>query len=124
MWIGESEGIEFNLVELPKVFGKSGGFSHLLFFTIWGFESLEELPGLEEGAMAYLEEFVLEEFVLWDCPKLKKVPEGLEQLKKLKQLNYGCSGTNGWSEILKEGGEYWKKIKAINPSITITIRGL
>ncbi|GLJ14391.1 hypothetical protein SUGI_0232480 [Cryptomeria japonica] len=57
--------------ELPKAFGKSGGFLHLRFFTIQLFLKLEEFPKLEEGAMACLE----------------------ERLKRLKVFDYTDSGT-------------------------------
>ncbi|GLJ52673.1 hypothetical protein SUGI_1121070 [Cryptomeria japonica] len=99
--------------ELPKAFGKSWGFSQLRILSICSFSSLEEFPGLEEGAMA-----CLQKFSILGCPKVKEV-EGLEQLKRLELLD--CRGTNEWLETLKEGGEYWKKIKSINPHVTITI---
>lgn len=101
--------------ELPKAFGKPGGFSKLRFFTIQYFSELEEFPELEGGAMA-----CLEELRLLTCKNLKKVGEGLEQLERLKEFNYNGSGTNEVREALREGGEYWNKIKAINPYVTIT----
>ncbi|GLJ14876.1 hypothetical protein SUGI_0242020 [Cryptomeria japonica] len=99
--------------ELPKAFGKSGGFPHLRFFAIWGLEELEEFPELEEGAMACLEEFRLQA-----CHKVKKVGEGLQNLERLKLFNY--YRTSELRETFKEGGEYWNKIKVINPEVTIT----
>ncbi|GLJ30504.1 hypothetical protein SUGI_0603710 [Cryptomeria japonica] len=45
--------------ELPKAFGKSGGFPRLRFFKIQYFDELEEFPELEEGAMACLEKLVI-----------------------------------------------------------------
>ncbi|GLJ14382.1 hypothetical protein SUGI_0232370 [Cryptomeria japonica] len=101
-------------IELPKAFGKSGGFPSLRFLTINYFSILEELPELEEGAMVFLEEFRL-----WNCMKVKKVGEGSERLKRLKEFKYYGSGTNEVRELLKEGGEYWNKIIGNNPHVTI-----
>lgn len=65
--------------ELPKSFGKSGGFPHLRFFRIEEFSELVEFPELEEGAMACLEELKLVR-----CPNVKKVGKALERLRRLK----------------------------------------
>ncbi|GLJ21379.1 hypothetical protein SUGI_0393480 [Cryptomeria japonica] len=96
--------------ELPKAFGKAGGFPQLRFLKIDWFRELEEFPELEEGAMA-----CLEELKLWSCPKVKKVGEGLERLKRLRVFDYSRSGTSEVKEKFKEGGEYWHKIKSNNP---------
>ncbi|XP_057855862.2 putative disease resistance protein RGA3 [Cryptomeria japonica] len=102
--------------EFPLAFGESRGFPQLRILKIYSFSSLEEFPELEDGAMA-----CLQQFNLWFCPKVKKV-EGLERLKNLERFHYYDSGgTNEWWETLKEGGEYWNKIKAINSHVTITI---
>ncbi|GLJ14365.1 hypothetical protein SUGI_0232100 [Cryptomeria japonica] len=98
--------------ELPKAFGNSGRFSHLRFFSIQDINELEGLPELEEGAMACLEELNIEH-----CRNLKKVGDGLERLKRLKLFNYCDSGTKEVREALKDGGEYCKKIKFINPHV-------
>ncbi|GLJ52511.1 hypothetical protein SUGI_1117660 [Cryptomeria japonica] len=101
--------------KLPEAFGKSGGFPQLRFLQITNFSSLEELPTLEEGAMV-----CLEQFLLFLCPKVKKV-EGLEQLKRLEEFSFYDSGMmSNWWKTLYEDGEYWKKIKAINPQVNIT----
>ncbi|GLJ14374.1 hypothetical protein SUGI_0232250 [Cryptomeria japonica] len=86
-----------NCKELPKAFGKSGGFPRLRFFIINYFPKLEEFPELE-GAMACLE----------------------ERLERLKVFDYSCSGTYEVREASKEGGVYRNKIKAINSGVTIT----
>ncbi|GLJ52256.1 hypothetical protein SUGI_1111620 [Cryptomeria japonica] len=100
--------------ELPKAFGKSGGFPHLRFLGIYYFDELEEFPEMEDGGMAWLEKLGI-----YDCKKLNKVGDGLERLKRLKEINLRRSGIDELRETLKEGGIYWKRIKAINPHITI-----
>ncbi|GLJ21399.1 hypothetical protein SUGI_0393980 [Cryptomeria japonica] len=101
--------------ELPKAFGKAGGFPQLRFLKIGWFRELEEFPELEEGAMA-----CLEELVLFMCLKVKKVGEGLERLKRLRVFDYHESGTSEVKEKFKEGGEYWHKIKSNNPHLIIS----
>ncbi|GLJ52386.1 hypothetical protein SUGI_1114350 [Cryptomeria japonica] len=102
--------------ELPRAFGKSGGFPQLRFLEISEFPELEEFPEMEDGAMAYLEELEL-----CSCGKLNKVGEGLEGLKRLKKISLFDSGMSELREMLKEGGTYWKKIKDKNPHITIDV---
>ncbi|GLJ52385.1 hypothetical protein SUGI_1114340 [Cryptomeria japonica] len=97
--------------ELPRAFGKSGGFPQLRFLEISEFPELEEFPEMEDGAMA-----CLEELELCSCGKLNKVGEGLEGLKSLKKICLTESGN-----MLEEGGTYWKKIKDKNPQITIDV---
>ncbi|GLJ19482.1 hypothetical protein SUGI_0351760 [Cryptomeria japonica] len=100
--------------EVPKAFGRSSGFSKLRLLEILDFPLLEELPDLEDGAMA-----VLKIFGLIGCPRVKKVPEGLDRLRGLKELSYGFSGTDQFRDGLSEGGEVWNKIKAQNPHVSI-----
>ncbi|GLJ52452.1 hypothetical protein SUGI_1115600 [Cryptomeria japonica] len=100
--------------EVPKAFGKSGGFPHLRFFSIHDFPELEEFPEIEDGAMPWLEKLEL-----WRCRKLNKVGEGLERLKRLKEFNFELSEKDELREMLKEGGIYWEKIKTANPEIII-----
>ncbi|GLJ30503.1 hypothetical protein SUGI_0603690 [Cryptomeria japonica] len=57
----------FRCRELPKAFGKSGGFPRLRFFRIEYFYELEEFPELEEGGMA-----CLEKLEIVDCDKVKR----------------------------------------------------
>ncbi|GLJ19199.1 hypothetical protein SUGI_0344910 [Cryptomeria japonica] len=99
---------------VSKAFGKSSGFPKLRFLNIEDFNLLEELPDLEDGAMAVLERFHLE----W-CPRVKKVPQGLERLRRLKELVYYETGTNEFRARLNEGGEVWNKIKTKNPHVDI-----
>ncbi|GLJ52550.1 hypothetical protein SUGI_1118300 [Cryptomeria japonica] len=103
--------------KFPNGFGKSGGFPHLHFLWILGFPELEEFPEMEDRAMACLEKLGLSQ-----CRKVNKVGEGLERLKSLKDISFKYSGTNELREMLKEGGIYWKIIKAINPQITVLVR--
>ncbi|GLJ19571.1 hypothetical protein SUGI_0353670 [Cryptomeria japonica] len=100
--------------ELPEKFGESGGFPKLVRLMINEFPLLEELPALEEGAMQRLE-------VLWiyNCPRVKKVPEGLDLLSRLKAIDVE-QASGELEERLKEGGEDWLKIKANNPNIEIS----
>lgn len=84
---------------------------------IESFDELEEVSEWEEGAMACLEELVLA-----GCPKVKKVGEGLKHLKRLKLFSYQALGTTEAKEKFKEGGEFWDKIKSINPQVNIVIR--
>ncbi|GLJ53657.1 hypothetical protein SUGI_1144500 [Cryptomeria japonica] len=100
--------------ELPKAFVKSGGFPQLRILQLYSFSSLTEFPEFKDGAMASLQQFNL-----WYCPKVKKV-EGLHLLKKLERFNYYDSeGENECWETIKKGGEYWNRIKAINPHVAI-----
>ncbi|GLJ20148.1 hypothetical protein SUGI_0365760 [Cryptomeria japonica] len=101
--------------ELPKKFGESGGFPKLVRLFMYDFPLLEELPALEEGAMQRLE-------VLWiyDCLRVKKIPDGLERLRRLKGIDVEQASSE-LAERLKEGGEDWNKIKANNSNIEICI---
>ncbi|GLJ52626.1 hypothetical protein SUGI_1120070 [Cryptomeria japonica] len=105
--------------ELPKAFGKSGGFPQLRILHLDGLVSLEEIPELEDGAMPCLQEFRIYQCGgINDSPKLKKV-EGLERLKRLKIFYCRKSTLHESWESLEEGGEYWNKIKVINPRVHI-----
>ncbi|GLJ34966.1 hypothetical protein SUGI_0703660 [Cryptomeria japonica] len=89
--------------ELPKVFGKPSGFPKLRFLTIMNFSNLEVLPDLEDGAMPFLQEFYV-----GSCPRVKKVPEGLEWLTKLKKFYY----TGNENDELNRGQQFWDNIRA------------
>ncbi|XP_057873206.2 putative disease resistance protein RGA3 [Cryptomeria japonica] len=73
--------------ELPNGFGESGGFPQLRLFWISSFTLLEEFPELEEGTMP-----CLENFYLFNCPKLKL--KRFERLKRLKGFNSNSTWTN------------------------------
>ncbi|GLJ13077.1 hypothetical protein SUGI_0204730 [Cryptomeria japonica] len=98
--------------EIAEAFGKSGGFPKLRFLLIKDFPGLEEFPKLEDGAMPRLEVFKLQE-----CNRLRKVPEGLEELKMLKEFNHDYTGTDGLRDRLREGGQDWQKVKTLNPQL-------
>ncbi|GLJ19860.1 hypothetical protein SUGI_0359920 [Cryptomeria japonica] len=101
-----------NCKALPKGFGKPGGFPQLRFFRIDGFEVLEELPKLEDGAMPRLE--ILQ---VGFCENLKKLPCGLQLLKSLKECHlYYMKETQ-----MSESGELLKKLKANNPNVKIEV---
>ncbi|GLJ19693.1 hypothetical protein SUGI_0356700 [Cryptomeria japonica] len=104
--------------ELPEDFGKTSGFPNLRFLTISGFPLLEKLPDFEDGAMP-----VMENFRLVLCPRMKKVPQGLERLRRLREFYYRGTGTDEFRERLNEGGEVWIKMKEKNPYVRIR-RGL
>ncbi|GLJ19630.1 hypothetical protein SUGI_0355530 [Cryptomeria japonica] len=55
------------------------------------------------------------------CPLVKKVPEGLEQLKRLKRISVVVA-SGELEDRLKEGGEDWNKIKVKNSNIVIVIK--
>ncbi|GLJ19578.1 hypothetical protein SUGI_0353950 [Cryptomeria japonica] len=101
--------------KLPKNFGESGRFPKLIRLMLYRFPFLEELPALEEGAMQ-----CLEVLMMGDCPQVKKVPEGLERLRRLKRIRLHQESVE-LEERLKEGGEDWNKIKANNPNIQIDL---
>ncbi|XP_059074827.1 disease resistance protein RPM1-like [Cryptomeria japonica] len=100
--------------EIPKAFGKSAGFPKLRFLIIKDFPVLKELPDLEDGAMGMVE--ILH---IVKCGRVKKVPEGVEGLRKLRVFRYGETGTDQFRESLREDGEVWNKIKAKNPHVDI-----
>ncbi|GLJ43076.1 hypothetical protein SUGI_0894090 [Cryptomeria japonica] len=75
--------------QVPKAFGKSSGFHMLRYLVISDFPLLEEWPDLEDGSMILLELSILE----W-CPKLKKIPEGLERLGRLREFSYVGTGND------------------------------
>ncbi|GLJ19703.1 hypothetical protein SUGI_0357000 [Cryptomeria japonica] len=102
--------------ELPKEFGESGGFPKLANMQIQDFPLLEELPALEEGAMQVLELLIID-----NCPRVKRVPEGLERLRRLKNIDVYKEASGELEERLKEGGEDWNKIKADNTRVEIYI---
>ncbi|GLJ20106.1 hypothetical protein SUGI_0364780 [Cryptomeria japonica] len=98
---------------LPKGFGKPGGFSQLRYLEIDHFSVLEELPELEDGAMPCLE--ILN---VTYCSRLKKVPRGLELLRRLKKCDFKETGVG---DMFEEGGELWNKIKSNNPNVRIKL---
>ncbi|KAH9319172.1 hypothetical protein KI387_020941 [Taxus chinensis] len=102
---------------LPEGFGKPRGFPQLRYLLILAFDVLEELPDLEEGAMP-----LLERLEVGNCRNVKKVPCGLELLKSLKVCDFRMADTNNvFGKELEEGGEYWNKIKANIPNLTIRL---
>eukprot|EP01018_Ginkgo_biloba_P014692 Gb_27427 [translate_table: standard] len=89
-------------LKLRKEFGKSGGFPKLERLDVISFDSLEEFPELEDGAMPRLKSLR----VLF-CERVKKRPDEIERLINLEQIY--VSNCGGW-ETMKTGGEDWKKL--------------
>jgi len=74
------------LSRLPEEFGENGAFSLLEIFSLVGLEKLEELPKIEEGAMASLQIFTI-----MDCQALTMLPLSYFELKTLQKLRiYDC----------------------------------
>ncbi|GLJ19565.1 hypothetical protein SUGI_0353600 [Cryptomeria japonica] len=71
-------GSDLRCRELPKNFSERGGFPKLSRMAIFEFPLLEELPALEKGAMQRLEAIGL-----YNCPRIKKVPEGIVVVRGL-----------------------------------------
>ncbi|GLJ19575.1 hypothetical protein SUGI_0353750 [Cryptomeria japonica] len=109
-------GWDLRCRQLPNNFGICGGFPKLVRLLIHDFPLLEELPELEEGAMQRLEVLAI-----GNCPQVKKVPEGMGQLRKLKVIKVVNEASGELEERLKEGGEDWNKIKASNSCMEIKI---
>ncbi|XP_059065059.1 putative disease resistance protein RGA3 [Cryptomeria japonica] len=102
---------------LPKGFGKPSGFPKLRFLHIQNFSHLEELPDLEDRAMA-----VLEEFYVGFCPRVSKVPEGLEWLTKLRKVYYTGDRTDGLNKSRKIWDEFRQNIEDENgPRVKIIL---
>ncbi|KAH9323013.1 hypothetical protein KI387_017652 [Taxus chinensis] len=93
--------------DLPKPFGKPSGFPNLRYLRIEYFTVLEEFPELEDGAMPCLEEFELA-----DCWWVKKVGEGLEMLKSLKELRF-----RGWKNLYIEDANRLKIVRDVLPQV-------
>eukprot|EP01018_Ginkgo_biloba_P008405 Gb_25803 [translate_table: standard] len=90
-------------LKLRTEFGKSGGFPKLELLDLMTFRRLEEFPKLEDGAMP-----CLKSLTVWNCERLKKRPDGIEQLINLEEIDVDDCG--GW-ETMKAGREDWKKLK-------------
>ncbi|XP_057859270.2 putative disease resistance protein RGA3 [Cryptomeria japonica] len=70
--------------EVPKAFGKSGGFPHLRFLFIDEFPKLEEFLEMEDGAMTCLEKLRLR-----NCEKVNKMGEGLDSRRSILEVSQG-----------------------------------
>ncbi|GLJ20366.1 hypothetical protein SUGI_0369820 [Cryptomeria japonica] len=99
---------------LPPTFGESSGFQKLRFLEISEFPLLEELPEFDDRTMPRLEKLSIN-----SCTSLKKVPDGLEHLKRLKRIQVSASPVI--RSALEGGGVYRTKIKANNPNVVIDL---
>eukprot|EP01018_Ginkgo_biloba_P024540 Gb_04766 [translate_table: standard] len=95
---GENVQARAALVELPKAehvvavdgwvikpawgFGRSGAFPVLKLLCLRDLIEVQELPALEEGSMPHLQVLGVEL-----CARVKRLPEGMEQLNELKVLS-------------------------------------
>ncbi|GLJ20028.1 hypothetical protein SUGI_0363200 [Cryptomeria japonica] len=82
-----------------------GGFPKLLNLHIREFPLLEKLPAWEVEAMQRLGGLYI-----GNCLRVKKVPEGLQQLMGLKWIVVE-QASGELEERLKEGGKDWNKLK-------------
>lgn len=74
------------LKRFPNEFGEMGAFPSLEIYSLVELNQLEELPVVEEGAMASLQIFTVME-----CPALRPLPYSYLDLKTVKKLRiYGC----------------------------------
>lgn len=99
--------------QLGKDFCRAGGFPKLEHLTVASFE-LEEWTELEEGALSCLKLLHLH-----SCSKLRMLPEGLQFVTTLKQLNL-YPLLNEHEEKLKPGGPENYKISHI-PEISFIL---
>jgi ribosomal protein L37E len=83
-----------------------GGFPQLQKLSIYRLEEWEEWI-VEQGSMPFLHTLYID-----DCPKLKKLPDGLQFIYSLKNLKI----SERWKERLSEGGEEYYKVQHI-PSV-------
>ncbi|KAL5707891.1 hypothetical protein ACHQM5_018743 [Ranunculus cassubicifolius] len=102
---------EGNFVHKRIVCSRSG-FPQLQHLRLEYLEELEEWI-VEKGAMPCLIALVID-----SCRRLKKIPEGVKFLTKLKQLDV-IEMPKTFRERVKEGAEDWQSVQHIS-SITIT----
>ncbi|XP_058115157.1 putative disease resistance protein At1g50180 [Magnolia sinica] len=88
------------------------GFPRLEFFYIKELFQLEEWR-LGEGAMRSLLNLQI-----WDCPQMKKLPEGLQHVTTLEKLELWSMSDEFNGRLEEDDGEDWHKFKHI-PSIDI-----
>ncbi|KAL5708277.1 hypothetical protein ACHQM5_019091 [Ranunculus cassubicifolius] len=105
------EYLEFYELKCKRMVCSRDGFPQLQHLSLHDLKELEEWI-VEEGAMPCLTTLLIRY-----CKKLKKIPEGVKFLTKLKKLDViGMSET--FRERVKEGGEDWQTVQHIS-SITI-----
>ncbi|GLJ39101.1 hypothetical protein SUGI_0797070 [Cryptomeria japonica] len=93
--------------EFPSEFGMYPSFPKLEIFEIEDFSLLRSFPSVNEDAMPKLKYFRLK-----NCSQLKGLPEGLDQLKSLQELQ--VVGIEACRTDLQENGFYWNHFKQHN----------
>lgn len=105
------------LRRFPNEFGEMGAFPSLEIYSLVELNQLEELPEVEEGAMASLQIFTVME-----CPALRPLPYSYLNLKTAKKLRiYGCpmaaENLNG-----VKGANTMVKVMTMSPEDTAEVK--
>eukprot|EP01018_Ginkgo_biloba_P024539 Gb_04767 [translate_table: standard] len=90
------------LKKLPRRFGSWGSFPALMLLWLKDLTELEELPAMQEGSMPRLQVLGVEL-----CARVKRLPEGMEQLNELKVL--GILGSDELLRSTRQGGQDWER---------------
>eukprot|EP01018_Ginkgo_biloba_P024537 Gb_16713 [translate_table: standard] len=90
------------LKKLPRRFGSWEAFPALQLLWLRDLVELEELPDLEEGSMPCLQVLGIEL-----CARVKRLPEGIEQLNELKVLS--ILGSDELLRSTRQGGQDWER---------------
>ncbi|CAF2095188.1 unnamed protein product [Brassica napus] len=98
-----------------KMVCSNGGFPQLCKLKLWILHDLDEWI-VEEGSMP-----CLRTLSIWDCEKLKELPEGLKYITSLKELNI-THNNQEWKTKLVPGGESYHKVQHI-PSVQLYYYG-
>ncbi|CAF2095190.1 unnamed protein product [Brassica napus] len=98
-----------------KMVCSNGGFPQLCELHIRFLHNLEEWI-VEEGSMP-----CLRTLSIWDCEKLKELPEGLKYITSLKELQI-IHKNKEWKTKLVPGGESYHKVQHI-PSVQLHYYG-
>lgn len=100
------------LVEFPEDFGKAMAFPKLENLIIQGFDCLEKLPLFQDSAMPMLKSFYIS-----FCPLLKDIPQGLERLNNLENVDVLVTGAQQAEDI--RTGQCWECLKNCQTKIKV-----
>lgn len=84
--------------ELPQEFGQPTAFPKLQRLMIEDFKSLTTFPLLQDNAMPMLQFFGIK-----DCCKLTNMPQGLERLSSIEEIDLGTVDRIQYSKYLRHG---------------------